>query len=205
MARSWKSTHRTSPSRFVSPAITASRWTLVAIRQRYPSAKAPAKFSAMARHSRCEPTMRCASSGAICACANFIRWHRSTLSTAGRRSATAVASDHRPRVMYRRTWWALPTWTSTAPGAMRKPTATSGSRGKCRANGRRIDMAIGHGSIRGAGLGSMTHRGALHPFTMAGGRNSTIVGVGCLARSTCARSTRPRLSYSWVGPISASP
>ena len=81
---------------------------------------------------------------------------------------------------------------ATIPNVRRRLGADDGSP----PTGRRIAMAIGRGSIRGAGPGSTMRRGASRRSTTGAGRSSRAAGAGFRVRARCAPSTRRRSSPS---------
>ena len=98
------------------------------------------------------------------------RSRAATNSSASSTSATGVSPAWLRRATYRLRSWATRTSTSTAHGSPTRNTATSGTRGKFRAAGRRIATATGRGSIRGDGPGSTRHRGDSPRSTTGAGR-----------------------------------
>ena len=91
-------------------------------------------------------------------------------------------------------------------GSWRPPraTATCGCRIASRPAGRLTTTDIGHGSIRGAGPGWTTRRGASRCPTTAAGRTSAEPGAGSPVRFARGRSTRPPWSHSSAAAISRS-
>ena len=90
-------------------------------------------------------------------------------STIGANPVTVSTADRNRRVMFHATWSATKTWTTTALGTRIRAMATSGCPHQFNPDGRLITMAIGSGSLPGAGPGLMTRRGATHRSTMGGG------------------------------------
>src|ERR1700731_3375467 len=102
--------------------------------------------------------------------------------TTGEGLATAMMMVRVRHSTSRPTSSATKTWTTTAVGAMTLPMETFGHL-VFQENGLPIMMAIGPGSLHGAGPGLTTLPGVTPRFITAAGYLPAETGAGCLGRS----------------------
>ncbi len=198
-----RSTRRISPLRCGSPVNTGSKWIPMAMRRQSSCAKARVRCTAKTLRMSSIRGNHIASPGRTCVSTSMSTRRASTSSIAGRAIAIAATTPLSRRVMCRRTWSVIRISIRTAPGVSTQPTATSGSRIGWPSAGRLTATAIGHGSIRGVGPGSMTRPGASRYPTTAAGRISAEHGVGYPVPSALAPTMPRHWSCSSVAATSS--
>src|SRR5579872_423565 len=137
---------------------------------------------------------------------SMLKWNRlviQTRSTSGPRRVTAATTTRHHCGTVHAKWSGTPTWTTTAIGSQIRTMGMCGIR-ESPQDGPRITMDIGHGLIRGDGLGSTMPAGDTRHFITVAGSRSADAGDGFLDLVKSDRFTLPRWSRSWGGLASES-